>query len=203
MASRTDPLVLKRGATARKNWMVIRIRAERDVASARGRPRRANDRESLDRSPELAILSRIAALGGPMRKLLGLVTVLALTVAPIAAQAVTLTPQRTKLLVEGPIVAGDAELLEGMIGLQSALGNHIDTIALNSPGGLVREGMAMADVIQAQHLDVVVPEDARCASACFMLFAAGEHMRSARMRGSGSTSRRPRAAGVMMTATAP
>ena len=33
----------------------------------------------------------------------------------------------------------------------------------------------MADIIREQHLDVAVPDDAMCASACFMLLAAGSH----------------------------
>lgn len=48
----------------------------------------------------------------------------------------------------------------------------ISEIRVNSPGGIVSEGRAIAGWIQKQKLSVSVAADAECASACFMLFAA-------------------------------
>ena len=51
---------------------------------------------------------------------------------------------------------------------------NIDTVVLDSPGGVVLAGRDLAMRIRHLHLTTVVPADAECASACFMLFAAGE-----------------------------
>ena len=46
-------------------------------------------------------------------------------------------------------------------------------LVLNSPGGSVLEARDMARLIRALRVSVVVPDRAVCASACFLLFAAG------------------------------
>lgn len=76
----------------------------------------------------------------------------------------------------GEIVAGDLERLRTLMlqlsGTMSATG-RVNAIFLDSPGGALIEAERLADVIQKVHLAVVVPAGSQCASACFLLFAAG------------------------------
>ncbi|MBN9561362.1 MAG: hypothetical protein J0H14_11630 [Alphaproteobacteria bacterium] len=72
------------------------------------------------------------------------------------------------LLLQGRIVKGDAARLT-----QALRGEKFSAVLLNSPGGSVLEARDMARAIRALRVPVVVPDRAVCASACFMLFAAG------------------------------
>jgi len=98
----------------------------------------------------------------------------ALAVAPAArAMTVQLVPvpgeaPSAALLLQGHIVAGDARRLRRAL----AQGGFA-ALVLNSPGGSVLEARDMARLIRMLHVPVVVPDHAVCASACFMLFAAG------------------------------
>jgi hypothetical protein len=47
-------------------------------------------------------------------------------------------------------------------------------ILLNSPGGNIAEALKITEVIKGQHIGTMVAPDSRCASACFLIFAAGE-----------------------------
>ena len=55
----------------------------------------------------------------------------------------------------------------------AAPSDHIMGFMLDSPGGQLAEGVKLATMIQAAQLPVVVGPGATCASACFLLFAAG------------------------------
>lgn len=72
------------------------------------------------------------------------------------------------LLLQGRIVQGDAARLA-----KALRGGKFSAVLLNSPGGSVLEARDMAGAIRALRVPVVVPDRAVCASACFMLFAAG------------------------------
>jgi hypothetical protein len=50
---------------------------------------------------------------------------------------------------------------------------NINTVVLDSPGGRVIASRDLAMRIRRLHLTTLVPANAECASACFMLFAAG------------------------------
>lgn len=100
---------------------------------------------------------------------------LALIMAPIAAVAATFTFDHQTVIMRGPIVQGDGASLDRFLSAGHNNGHPLTTLQLNSPGGLVREGMALADAVRQYHVNVTVPEDGLCASACFLLFAAGEH----------------------------
>lgn len=52
---------------------------------------------------------------------------------------------------------------------------QIDTIVLNSPGGLVKEGLQLASIINERGLTAYVPKGATCASACSFMFFAGKY----------------------------
>lgn len=104
-----------------------------------------------------------------MRNLLAAVSALAILAAPIASHAADITAQGDTVTIKGPIVSGDES------DLRHLLDEGYARISLNSPGGLLLTGVAMADEIQAHHASVSVASGAICASACFLLFAAGEH----------------------------
>lgn len=78
------------------------------------------------------------------------------------------------LLAQGRIVAGDAAQLRALLH-NLPPGQRIASVVLNSPGGAVAEARIMARILNTAPVPVVVPHDAVCASACFMLFAAARH----------------------------
>ena len=72
----------------------------------------------------------------------------------------------------GPIVPGDTERLTQALAGMPPSGWRLLALALDSPGGNVAEAKQMVGVIQAHQLPVIIPSNAQCASACFLLFAA-------------------------------
>ncbi len=72
------------------------------------------------------------------------------------------------LLLQGRIVEGDAARLR-----RALAEGGFGALVLNSPGGSVLEARDMARLIQGLRVPVVVPDRGVCASACFLLFAAG------------------------------
>jgi hypothetical protein len=45
---------------------------------------------------------------------------------------------------------------------------------LNSPGGSIAEALKITEALKGQHIGTMVAPDSQCASACFLIFAAGE-----------------------------
>lgn len=76
-------------------------------------------------------------------------------------------PVLGRLVLRGEIGFGSYKALQKALSLQPKL----PLIEVESPGGYVIEGMAMAKLIQASRLDTVSLEG--CASACTLLLAAG------------------------------
>tara|TARA_B110000902_G_scaffold153178_1_gene175974 strand:- start:174 stop:932 length:759 start_codon:yes stop_codon:yes gene_type:complete len=59
-------------------------------------------------------------------------------------------------------------------GFRAALRNHkVDTVVLISIGGLINEGLRLANIINDKSLATYVPVAATCASACSFMFFAG------------------------------
>lgn len=52
---------------------------------------------------------------------------------------------------------------------------NIKTVLLNSGGGTMYGGRAIADLIRDQNIDVIVPSGAKCLSACVLLLAASDN----------------------------
>jgi len=59
------------------------------------------------------------------------------------------------------------EFLEGQ-------GDEIRTVYLHSPGGSVRDALAMAKLIRSKAMDTRVPDNGYCASSCPIVFSGGE-----------------------------
>jgi hypothetical protein len=47
-------------------------------------------------------------------------------------------------------------------------------LSLNSPGGNMLEGLKITEAIKGQHIETMVASESECASACFLIFSAGE-----------------------------
>ncbi|MFO1183523.1 MAG: hypothetical protein U1E56_01895 [Bauldia sp.] len=75
---------------------------------------------------------------------------------------------------EGVIQYGDVYRLEDTVSAAERTGKAVSAIVVDSPGGRGVAAASMADFILKRHLPVVVPARAMCASACFLMFAAGE-----------------------------
>ncbi len=105
------------------------------------------------------------------------------TVAGRAASAASFTPvwldgpdHRAVVLVNGPIDPGDSAWLSRTLTniTHAAPGARTLAVALNTPGGNLLEGEALATVIHWNRLDTVLYPGATCASACAIMFLAGE-----------------------------
>ena len=55
-------------------------------------------------------------------------------------------------------------------------GAPLATLLLDSPGGDLEEGLHLAAAVREAGLETVVGDGAKCASACFIVFAAGSHV---------------------------
>jgi hypothetical protein len=99
-----------------------------------------------------------------------------LSASPAAAM-MFLTHQlgEREYLIEGlgTLIDGDGRRLNSSVRAIEDKGGHIVGLTVNSPGGLLQEAGRMADIIRIKNLRVIVRNDARCLSACFLVFAAG------------------------------
>lgn len=59
--------------------------------------------------------------------------------------------------------------------LRALRDKKIDTIVLDSPGGLVKEGLQLASIINQNGLTTYIPKNRTCASACSYMFLAGRY----------------------------
>ena len=105
---------------------------------------------------------------------LGLVALGNATATAATLKSYTLKDDGRVLIdLRGPIAAGDAQALKSLI--KSANDNHllVASVRLNSDGGALAEAAELASIIQFGKLATVVANGATCASACFVVFAAG------------------------------
>lgn len=77
------------------------------------------------------------------------------------------------LILDGEISAGDADDLKNQIQLANDQGKLVSGVRLNSMGGNLLEGAKLAEIVRYARIATVVANGARCASACFIVFAAG------------------------------
>ncbi|MBC7635052.1 MAG: hypothetical protein H7251_05560 [Acetobacteraceae bacterium] len=75
------------------------------------------------------------------------------------------------LRAQGVVDSGDAVRLHAALGRAAAYG-QVASIAFDSPGGNVAEGIALAREIRRSGLPLVVAGKQTCASICFLIFAA-------------------------------
>src|SRR5688572_6067959 len=106
-----------------------------------------------------------------------LTAVLCLTF-PVKAEILSTDTWRGKevLRLTGPIEEGTAERFAGVLPRIAPLPHGMPILLLDSPGGSVAEAMAMSRLLDLHPFHTVVPDGARCASACAsILFVAGTY----------------------------
>src|SRR4051794_32455315 len=107
-----------------------------------------------------------------------LVFVLASVLLLQLAHAATLSSYTSKegkriIILNGDSASGDLDQLQNLVKGANAAGRMVSGIRLNSPGGALLEAVKIADVIRYGKIATVVPNGQTCASACFIIFAAG------------------------------
>lgn len=81
---------------------------------------------------------------------------------------------RVVVSVTGEISLGDTDSLKAAIKSANDAGKLVTSIRLSSDGGNLLEGVRLADAVKFAKMATNVGKDATCASACFLVFAAGE-----------------------------
>ena len=81
---------------------------------------------------------------------------------------------RVLLLITGEIVPGDSDTFVAAVKQANAAGKLVPNVRLNSDGGNLLEGVKLADAVRFGKISTNVGKNARCASACFLVFAAGQ-----------------------------
>ncbi|GKQ52150.1 hypothetical protein [Bradyrhizobium sp. Ce-3] len=87
--------------------------------------------------------------------------------------SVTLKGDVTIIALSGDVAAGDTEAAEALIKTANDGNRLISALRLDSPGGSVAEAVKLAGLIRRAKLPTIVATGSRCASACFIVFAAG------------------------------
>jgi len=96
------------------------------------------------------------------------------TSAPAATFSTSRADGRNVIaMLSGEIVVGDSDKLKSFIRRADRNGDMVVILRLDSPGGSVLEGVKLADVVRDEKLATSVVGAAKCASACFLVFAAG------------------------------
>jgi hypothetical protein len=97
--------------------------------------------------------------------------------SPALAATIRTVPGKSgRVIIEltGMISNGDADVFTRAVNQANQAGKSIDLVQLNSAGGNLGEGAKVAATIKFARLSTAVASGAVCASACFLVFAAGE-----------------------------
>jgi hypothetical protein len=81
---------------------------------------------------------------------------------------------RVLVILSGEIIEGDSDALKAAIKSANDVGKLVANIRLNSEGGSLLEGVKLADAVRFAKISTNVGNNATCASACFLIFAAGQ-----------------------------
>lgn len=77
------------------------------------------------------------------------------------------------IVLDGDIADGDGDTVEALMKETNDSGRLVAALRLDSLGGSLAESVKIAELVQRTKIAVVVGGRARCASACFLIFAAG------------------------------
>jgi hypothetical protein len=93
--------------------------------------------------------------------------------------AADLKPSTTKdgrvvVSISGELTEGDTDRLKAAIKVANDAGKLVTSVRLNSDGGNLLEGVKLAEAVKFAKMATNVGQGATCASACFLVFAAGE-----------------------------
>ncbi len=75
--------------------------------------------------------------------------------------------------ITGELVPGDSDKFSSAVKQANDAGKYVANVRLDSPGGNLLEGAKIADSIRFGKMATNVGRTAVCASACFLMFAAG------------------------------
>src|SRR6185369_102411 len=81
-----------------------------------------------------------------------------------------------RLLATGTIAPGSAQTFTDEVAKR---GSYVKTVVLRSPGGSVRDALAMGRLIRDKKFATEVEDDSYCASSCPLVFAGGAERRAA------------------------
>src|SRR5215211_6804589 len=102
---------------------------------------------------------------------------LALSVSIAAAAEIksfNLKDDSVEISISGNIALGDIDALRASIKAANDAGKLVTSLQLNSDGGNLLEAVRVADWVRSAKISTNVGQSATCASACFLIFAAGE-----------------------------
>jgi hypothetical protein len=94
--------------------------------------------------------------------------------APAEIKSFNLKDGSVEISISGNIAPGDADLLKARIKEANDAGKRVTSLRLNSDGGNLLEAVRVADWVKSAKISTNVGQSATCASACFLIFAAGE-----------------------------
>jgi hypothetical protein len=80
---------------------------------------------------------------------------------------------KTRLDLVGDITPGDADAVKFAIQKANSANRVVVTIRLNSSGGNLLESAEIAEIVRKGKISTSVLSNSECASACFVIFAAG------------------------------
>jgi hypothetical protein len=81
---------------------------------------------------------------------------------------------RIVVSISGDITEGDTEAFKAAVKAANDAGKLVTSIRLNSVGGNLLEGVKLSEAVRFAKVATNVGQGATCASACFLIFAAGE-----------------------------
>jgi len=116
--------------------------------------------------PKFSIFGRVAVAGAMFVPVLSGADAASL-------KSVTTKENKTVISLSGEIAEGDADALRKAIQTANDSGKLVSGVRLNSPGGLLVEAVKLVDLIKYAKVVTVVSNGSTCASACFVVFAAG------------------------------
>jgi len=113
-----------------------------------------------------------------MRRGIFALTIMSIVLVASVASAATLTTASSKdgkviVTLTGEIAEGDSDAFKTIIQTANNGGHLVATVRLNSLGGSILEGVKLADIIRFGKIATSVTGASKCASACFIVFAAG------------------------------
>ena len=111
-----------------------------------------------------------------MLRLFLLLVIAPLTLAPTRAASITAIDSKdgkTRLTLSGEIAPGDNDVIKANIKKANDAGRTVVTLRLDSVGGNLVEGVEIAETVRQAKMATAILSGAQCASACFIIFSAG------------------------------
>lgn len=107
--------------------------------------------------------------------MLGVLGAVVVNATATAAELTSVTSEgdATIIALDGDIAEGNADAVEALIRAANESGRLVSAVRLDSSGGSLAEAIKLADLVRRAKLPTVVASGSRCASACFVVFAAG------------------------------